>query len=71
MKKVFSDYRAKFCRRQFKTTPLFHQNIGVGKAKQRRCFNVRYRYGCRQSAITRLCCSILMRYYEITRLCCQ
>ena len=26
------------CRRLFKTTPLFHQNISVGKAKQRRCF---------------------------------
>ena len=28
------------CRHLFKTTPLFHQNIGVGKAKQRRCFKV-------------------------------
>ena len=28
------------CRHQFKTTALFHQNIGVGKAKQRRCFKV-------------------------------
>ena len=26
------------CRRLFKTTPLFRQNIGVGNAKQRRCF---------------------------------
>jgi len=26
------------CRSLFKTTPLFHQNIGVGKAKQRCCF---------------------------------
>lgn len=26
------------CRRLFKTTPLFRQNIGVGNAKLRRCF---------------------------------
>ena len=26
------------CRQQLKTTPLLHQNIGVGKTKQRCCF---------------------------------
>ena len=34
----FAAGKTMLCRHLFKTTPLFHQNIGVGKAKQRRCF---------------------------------
>ena len=36
----FAAGKTMLCRHLFKTTPLFHQNIGVGKAKQRRCFKV-------------------------------
>jgi len=34
----FAVGKTMLCRRLFKTTPLFHQNIGVGMTKQRRCF---------------------------------
>ena len=34
----FAAGKTMLCRRLFKTTPLFRQNIGVGNAKQRRCF---------------------------------
>ena len=34
----FAVGKTMLCRRLFKTTPLFRQNIGVGMTKQRRCF---------------------------------
>ena len=36
--KNFGADKTMLCRRLFKTTPLFRQNIGVGNAKQRCCF---------------------------------